>query len=79
MIPEEVYSVLTIVAILALVCWACWRIWRGIIDEPEPETYGDLGGWPIDANGYPAKLPKTMSQHRPYEDALNRFFTRRAE
>ncbi len=44
--PEEVLSILIIVAVLALVCWACHRIYRGIIDEPEPETYGDDGGRP---------------------------------
>jgi hypothetical protein len=44
--PEEILPILIIVAILALVCWAGWRIYCGIVDEPEPETYGDDGGVP---------------------------------
>ncbi len=46
MIPETVLSVLITLAILVAVCWAGHRIYRGIIDEPEPETYGDDGGRP---------------------------------
>ncbi len=56
--PEEVLSILIIVAALALVCWACHRIYRDIIDEPEPETYGDDGGWPtVQGKGPPQPHP----------------------
>ncbi len=58
MIPSLILDSLIIVAVLALVCWACHRIYRGIIDEPEPETYGDDGGRPpVQGKGPPHPPP----------------------
>ncbi len=46
MIPSIIFDSLLLIAIVLAVLWACHRIYRGIVDEPEPETYGDDGGRP---------------------------------
>ncbi len=66
-------DILIIVAILALIGWVGWRVWRGIAQVPEPETYGDSGGWPTAAQMHQStKRPTAAEMHGdeggvPYE------------
>ncbi len=46
MIPSIFDILLPIAIVLLAVPWACLLIYRVIVDEPEPETYGDDGGRP---------------------------------
>lgn len=67
--------------IVGLVLFAVARmVVDGLFREPsQDEDSDDSGGWPVNASGYPIGLPKTIGQYGAYEDALDRFFARRAD
>ena len=83
MIPADILLALFVVLVVA----AAWTVLAGLGAKIaqrrqallEPETHGDMGGWPVNDLGYPTMFPTNLAEYGPYEAALNRYFAKRGD